>query len=470
MNILPVILAGGSGTRLWPISRNSYPKQFLKIVGDQDQTLLQSTLTRLQGLDSDLSMLDPLIICNNEHRFLVVDQLHEVGIERATIILEPEGRNTAPAVALAAYYAEKLGDVHLLVLPADHHIVDVKAFQQAIIAAATLDKESLIAFGVVPTEPHTGYGYIKIERSTNKIQQFVEKPDQARAADYLKSGDYQWNSGMFFFSSSRYLEELKKQEPKICSATEAAWNGRTRDLNFIRVDADLFSSSPSNSIDYAVMEKIDHGVAVSLDVGWNDMGDWAAVQSISAKDSDRNALWGDVHVIDTSDSLVYGQNHMIATIGIQGLIVVDTLDALLIATKERAQEVKQIAAMLHKEGRGESCHHLSVHRPWGTFQIIDQGQYFQVKRITVNPGSGLSLQLHNHRTEHWVVVQGEATVVNGEDDLKLSKGQSTYIPMQVKHRLRNLTDEPLEIIEVQSGEYLGEDDIVRFDDDYGRTE
>ncbi len=469
--ILPVILSGGSGTRLWPLSRELYPKQLLPLAGEQ--TMLQETLTRLDGISD---MEHPLIVCNDAHRFMVAEQVRQLDRQPHAIILEPCGRNTAPAVAIAAFYARKTGaDPVLLVLPADHLIRNIPEFQAAVQSGVELaDQGSLVTFGIVPTHPETGYGYIRAETpaidsvSVFPVAEFVEKPDQATAESYLASGDYYWNSGMFMFRASRYLEELEQHQPDMLAACSNAFAGLTGDLDFQRLDESTFAACPSNSIDYAVMEKTDRAVVIPLSAGWNDIGAWSALWDIQAHDPNGNVLIGDVLTEGTQNSYLHASSRLIATVGVQDLVVVETVDAVLVAQRDQVQNVKGIVEQLKRQKRNEALLHRRVNRPWGAYEGVDIGERFQVKRITVNPGASLSLQKHHHRAEHWVVVRGTAKVTCGESVLLLSENQSTYIPLGEVHRLENPGQILLEIIEVQSGSYLGEDDIVRLEDVYGR--
>lgn len=466
--ILPVIMAGGTGSRLWPLSRELYPKQFLKLV--DSQSMLQATVERLKGIEHH----SPMFICNQEHRFIVAEQLRLMNAASSGIILEPVGRNTAPAIALAAIHAMNQGhDPILLVLAADHVILDVSQFHQAIQHAITPATEGqLVAFGIVPTHPETGYGYIKAEKDENivkKIQAFVEKPNRQMATDYLKSGDYYWNSGMFMFRASRYLEELNEYQPEIYSFCMKAMNHAVSNMDFISIQTEAFEACPVDSIDYAVMEKTEQAVVVPLDAGWNDIGSWSALWDIFDKDESGNVHQGDVMDVKSRNCYVRADEKLVVTIGLDNLVVVDTKDAILIAAKDQVQEVKGVVEQLRRAGRVEANIHREVYRPWGKFDSIDHGMRYQVKRITVNPSEKLSLQMHHHRAEHWVVVSGTARVTQGDKTFLLTEDQSTYIPVGVVHALENPGKVPLEIIEIQSGAYLGEDDIVRFDDRYGRS-
>ncbi|WP_295546122.1 mannose-1-phosphate guanylyltransferase/mannose-6-phosphate isomerase [uncultured Stenotrophomonas sp.] len=465
-SIQPVILSGGSGTRLWPLSREAYPKQFLPLAGEL--TMLQATWQRV----APLAARGPLVIANEEHRFVAAEQLQQVGAEAAAIILEPVGRNTAPAIAVAALEATRGGtDALLLVLPSDHVITDEAAFRSAVQAAASAaDAGKLVTFGIVPTGPETGYGYIKAAdgQGVRAVERFVEKPDLETATGYVSSGQYYWNSGMFLFKASRYLRELERFQPEMLASSRQAWQQARRDADFTRLDKDAFTAVPSDSIDYAVMEKTADAVVIPLDAGWNDVGSWTALRDVSQQDGDGNAHQGDVIAIDCRNTYAYAQR-LVALVGLDDVIVVETDDAVLVGRADRMQEVKTVVAKLKAEGRSEATWHRKVYRPWGAYDSIDNGERFQVKRITVKPGGTLSLQMHHHRAEHWIVVSGTAEVTRGNEVILLSENQSTYIPLGVTHRLRNPGKLPLELIEVQSGSYLGEDDIVRFEDTYGRN-
>lgn len=465
--ITPVIMAGGSGSRLWPLSRSLYPKQFLALTGDN--TMLQETLGRLSALDVSA----PLVICNEEHRFIVAEQLRSID-KTGSIILEPVGRNTAPAIALAAEVTLN-NDPLLLVLAADHVIQDTKAFTQAVNDAVPLAQAGkLVTFGIVPTQPHTGYGYIKrgnavSDSSGYDVNAFVEKPSSSVAAEYVESGEYYWNSGMFLMKASRYLQELGKYCPEISAACKKALENTTHDNDFIRLDTDAFKLCPDESIDYAVMEHTTDAVVVPLDAGWNDIGAWSALWEVNDKDEYGNTIHGDSILQDTTNSLIHGGERLVTTIGLDNVVIVDTKDALLVASKDKVQGVKQIVEQLKIEQRSEYKIHREVYRPWGKYDSIDNGKRYQVKRITVNPGEKLSIQMHHHRAEHWIVVSGTAKVTNGDNTFLVTENESTYIPIGVIHALENPGKMPLEMIEVQSGSYLGEDDIVRFEDRYGRT-
>jgi len=464
--IVPVILSGGSGTRLWPLSREAYPKQFLPLVGDD--TMLQATWKRV----ASIAGAAPIVVANQEHRFMAAEQLRECKVQPQALILEPVGRNTAPAIAIAALQALAGGDdALLLVLPSDHVVRNEAAFHAAVKQAAiAAEGGKLVTFGIVPTAPETGYGYIKAAtgEGVRAVDRFVEKPDLATAEEYVASGEYFWNSGMFLFRASRYLKELETLQPAILAACRQALDKAARDNDFIRLDADAFAASPNDSIDYAVMEKTADAAVVPLDAEWNDVGSWSALWEVSDKDADGNACHGDVIALDCKDSYAYG-NRLIAMVGLQDVVVVETDDAVFVGHKDRVQDVKEIVGQIKRDGRSEAAAHRKVYRPWGAYDSIDNGARFQVKRITVKPGATLSLQMHHHRAEHWIVVSGTAEVTRGDEVILLSENQSTYIPLGVTHRLKNPGKLPLELIEVQSGSYLGEDDIVRFEDSYGRA-
>ncbi|HHA2449882.1 TPA: mannose-1-phosphate guanylyltransferase/mannose-6-phosphate isomerase [Stenotrophomonas maltophilia] len=464
--IVPVILSGGSGTRLWPLSREAYPKQFLPLVGDD--TMLQATWKRV----ASIAGAAPIVVANQEHRFMAAEQLRECKVLPQALILEPVGRNTAPAIAIAALQAMADGnDALLLVLPSDHVVRNETAFHAAVKQAAiAAEAGKLVTLGIVPTAPETGYGYIKAAagEGVRAVDRFVEKPDLATAEQYVASGEYFWNSGMFLFKASRYLKELEALQPAILAACRQALDKAARDNDFIRLDADAFAASPNDSIDYAVMEKTADAAVVPLDAEWNDVGSWSALWEVSDKDADGNACHGDVIALDCKDSYAYG-NRLIAMVGLQDVVVVETDDAVFVGHKDRVQDVKEIVGQIKRDGRSEAAAHRKVYRPWGAYDSIDNGARFQVKRITVKPGATLSLQMHHHRAEHWIVVSGTAEVTRGDEVILLSENQSTYIPLGVTHRLKNPGKLPLELIEVQSGSYLGEDDIVRFEDSYGRA-
>jgi len=465
--LVPVLLSGGSGTRLWPLSRESYPKQFLPLLGEH--SLLQMTWLRLRGLPGAEA---PLVVANEEHRFVVAEQLRHVGAMPAALILEPIGRNTAPAIAVAALQAMADGDDPvLLVLPSDHVIADEAAFRAAVIAALpAAEAGALVTFGIVPTGAETGYGYIKAIAGdgTRAVELFVEKPDPVTARAYVESGEYFWNSGMFAFRASRYLEELAKTRPAILAAVRAALARGTRDADFLRLDREAFAACPADSIDYAVMEKTADAFVLPIAVGWSDVGSWSALWDAAAQDANGNAHRGDVIARDCRNTLVMADKRLIALIGMEDVVVIDTDDAVLVTRKDRVQEVKEIVAQLKKDSRPQATWHRKVYRPWGSYDGIDSGERFQVKRIVVKPGAALSLQMHHHRAEHWIVVTGTARVTCDEKTFTLSENQSTYIPLGSRHRLENPGKVPLELIEVQSGGYLGEDDIVRLEDAYGR--
>jgi mannose-1-phosphate guanylyltransferase/mannose-6-phosphate isomerase len=471
-NIIPVILSGGSGTRLWPLSRKQYPKQYLPLIGDK--TMLQETILRLGGLDN---LADPIIICHADHRFLVAEQCKQINVTKPTILLEPDGRNTAPAIAASALQVIKDGnkDAILLVLSADHVIQNIEVFHQAIYIAAKHAQNGRIAtFGIVPTNPNTGYGYIKFSKDDNyggayKVEDFVEKPDLETAKVYLKQSTYLWNSGMFMFQADTLICELTNHSPEIVQSVSRSINNSIQDFDFVRLEKQAFESSPSASIDYALMEKSDNVIVVPLDAQWNDIGSWSALHDIGIKDKNGNVIKGDVFTEDTVNTYINASHHMVATIGVKDLVIIDTPNATLISTKDKTHEVKKIVEQLKQQDREEQSCHRKVYRPWGWFDCIEVGVHFQVKRLHVNPGAKLSLQKHYKRAEHWVVVSGIATAFNGEDELTLTEGESTYIPVGTVHALENKTSEALEIIEVQSGTYLGEDDIVRFEDIYGRV-
>lgn len=473
--ITPVIMAGGSGTRLWPLSRSLYPKQFHELVGSN--SMLVDTYARLRGIKE---ITRPTVICGEQHRFIVAQQMHEImgNNEHPCLILEPQGRNTAPAVALSAFQAikdEESDDPLLLILSADHMVRDVPAFQAAIKTAAELaGNGSLVTFGINPSRPETGYGYIRggddINEFARKVEQFVEKPNLEVAQAYVSSGGYYWNSGIFMFKAKTYLDELKKYRPDIYTACEKSMETVGVDYDFVRPDKESFLNCPAESIDYAVMEKTADAVVVPVSCGWSDVGSWSALWDVTDKDEKGNTILGDVIALDTHGSYIRSDGKLIATIGVEDLIVVESDDAILIAAKDRDQEVKQIVSLINEQGRDEAKLHRKVHRPWGYYDSIDMGERFQAKRIVVYPGEKLSLQMHHHRAEHWVVVSGTARVTNGDEVVLVSENESTYIPLGHTHRLENPGVIPLEMIEVQSGSYLGEDDIVRFDDTYGRTE
>ena len=505
MTIQPVILAGGSGTRLWPLSRKFYPKQFLTLSGER--TLLQECVCRLDGL-SDVSA--PLFVSNEEHRFLISEQVRQLGKLDPFIVLEPEGRNTAPALTLAAHaikgMSDQADDPVMLVAPADHIIKDVEVFQHAVRVGSILaEGDNVVTFGIVPGTPHTGYGYIKAglpvtdyglkselsditHRALNGggprvVDAFVEKPDAETAVKFLESENYLWNSGIFMMRCSIWLRLIESFRPDIAGACEQAHTYGRSDGNFFRPDEKAFSACPSDSIDYAVMEHLvpiaeeENGegsgigcVVVPLNAGWSDVGSWSAVWDEGKKDEAGNVVSGDVYLQGITNSVIMGQSRLVTAVGLNDVIVVETPDAILVAHKDRVQEVKEIVLRLQDDGRPEEKNHRKVHRPWGSYEVVDSGHRFQTKRLTVNPGAALSLQMHQHRAEHWVVVSGTATVTIGDEVYILTENESTYVPVGVKHRLENCGTIPLEIIEVQSGSYLGEDDIVRFEDRYDRQD
>jgi len=464
--IKAVVMAGGSGTRLWPLSRAAHPKQFLALHGDD--TMLQATFKRLDGLGIHSSVT----ICNEDHRFFVAEQLREID-KLGSIILEPVGRNTAPAIALAALSSPEDEDPLLLVLAADHVIQNDAALTKTVMNAIPLaEAGKLVSFGIVAHEPNTGYGYIKKGESQGPgfaVDAFVEKPSGEAAKRYLKSGDYLWNSGMFLFKASRFLQELKLHRPDIFEACQLSMKDIVKDNDFLRINEAAFDACPSDSIDYAVMEKTDDAVVVPMDAGWSDIGSWSSLLDISEKDSSGNVAYGDVMLHKTSNSYIRTDGKLVAAIGVDDLVIVSTKDVLAVAHKDSVQNVKVVAQKLKRELRTEWEYHREVYRPWGKYDSIDNGERYQVKRITVKPGAKLSVQMHNHRAEHWVVVSGTAKVTNGEKTFMLSENESTYIPLGVIHALENPGKVPLEIIEIQTGSYLGEDDIVRFDDLYGRV-
>lgn len=465
---IPVIMAGGTGSRLWPLSRSAYPKQYLPLTSDN--SMLQETVLRLKGSDH----LAPLVICNEDSRFMVAEQLRAINALKCPVVLEPVGRNTAPAIALAALQAIAEGeDPLLLILAADHVIQDQKAFLAAISQAQTLaQKDAMVTFGIVPTHAETGYGYIKrgaAHQDAFKVDSFVEKPDLSTATQYLNSGEYYWNSGMFMFKASRYLAELEKYQPEILAACKKAIGNTSSDLDFVRVDKAAFEACPDDSIDYAVMEKTESAVVVPLDAGWNDVGSWSALWEVNEKDENGNATKGDCITHDTKNCLIQSGERLVATVGVEDLVIVDTKDAVMVASKDNVQDVKKVVEKLKAESRSEFVFHREVYRPWGKYDSIDNGDRYQVKHITVKPGAKLSVQMHHHRAEHWVVVSGTAKVTNGDKEMLLTENQSTYIPVGVIHALENPGKVDLELIEVQSGSYLGEDDIVRFEDRYGRA-
>lgn len=468
--IIPIIMAGGSGTRLWPLSRSLYPKQFLSLINEN--SLLQETLKRLDGLNC----LPPVIVSNNEHRFIVAEQLRQFGVDDFQIILEPVGRNTAPAVALAALKSLELhGDHHMLVLAADHAIQDIEAFHAAVLAAEQESVDNkLVTFGIVPTKPETGYGYIKkgeqVKNSVFKVNSFVEKPDLETAKNYLEQKCYLWNSGMFMFKASVYLDELKKFRPDILAACKESLSSASTDLDFIRLNSDVFAECPDESIDYAVMEKTQDCVVIPLDADWSDIGSWTSLWEISEKDEHENVSHGDVINYNSRNNYIYSEGSLISTVGVNNLIIVQTKDAHLVAQQDNVQDIKKIVEILKKQKRSEHISHREVYRPWGRYDSVERGDRYQVKRITVKPGECLSTQMHHHRAEHWVVVAGTAKVTCGERTFFVTENESTFIPIGTVHTLENPGKIPLEVIEIQSGVYLGDDDIVRLSDKYGRVE
>lgn len=489
MHLVPVVLCGGSGTRLWPMSREHFPKQLLKLTGED--SLLQATVARVSGLGgclaeagaASVATTSPVVIANESHRFLVAEQLRQAGLDDARIMLEPVGRNTAPAVCLAAeYVVREYGDGLLLVMPADHVVRDVTAFQRAVAAGVALAQEGfLVTFGVIPNRAETGFGYIRKGQAVGasgatRIGAFVEKPNEATAQAYLESKSYLWNSGMFLFSASAWLRAVEAARPDIAEAARTAFTLGRPDIDFFRVDKAAFDACPSDSIDYAVMEKVaegaprafGQGVVIPLDAGWSDVGSWQSLWEVTDKDADGNVASGDVILEKTRNSMVMSESRLTAVLGLDHVVVVETSDAVLVAHKDAAQDVKKIVDRIKRAKRGEATSHRRVYRPWGSYEGVDAGERFQVKRIVVKQGASLSLQMHHHRAEHWIVVKGTARVTRGDEQMLLTENQSTYIPLGVVHRLENPGSIPLEIIEVQSGSYLGEDDIVRFEDQYGR--
>ena len=471
--IVPVILSGGTGSRLWPLSRELYPKQLLPLVNHL--SMLQNTALRTNGLE-DVSA--SIIVCNEEHRFMVAEQLRSISASPNAILLEPCGRNTAPAVAVAALEALSNcnDDPLLLVLPSDHVIKDIPIFHRAVAEGIIFAKDGkLVTFGIVPNAPETGYGYIKVGNGAGDspsaclVEAFAEKPDSATAAQYLASGSYLWNSGMFLFSAATYLRELERFAPDMLQACRNSYGNVVRDHDFVRLDKEAFAACPSDSIDYAVMERTEGAVVIPLDAGWNDVGAWSALWEIGAKDCQGNVIRGDVVMHSTQDCYIHAEHRLVTTVGMEHHVIVETPDAVLVAHKDHVQDVKAIVGSLNAQQRSETVTHRMVYRPWGSYQSVDAADRFQVKRITVKPGASLSLQMHHHRAEHWIVVNGTARITRGDEQILLSENQSAYIPLGVTHRLENPGIIPLELIEVQSGSYLGEDDIVRFEDTYGRS-
>jgi mannose-1-phosphate guanylyltransferase/mannose-6-phosphate isomerase len=482
MNLTPVILAGGGGSRLWPLSRGYYPKQFLCVSGEQ--TLLQGTLSRLeQGSIRSTDVMQPLVVCNEEHRFMVGEQARQIDVALDKIILEPVGRNTAPALTCAALLKmHEDEDGLLLMMPADHLIRDKARFHDAVAAGAHLAVDgALVTFGIVPDKPETGYGYIQLgtplslaQPVCNEIAAFKEKPDVTTATAYLATGDYCWNAGIFLMRASIWLQSIGEFNPQMLAACRAAVEASATDGEFLRLDKKAFEGCPSDSIDYAVMEPVvdknnQHAAVISLDAGWSDVGSWSSIWEVSEHDANGNVGRGDVHMEDCSNNVVIAEHRLVAALGCDDLVIVETPDAVLVASKDRAQEVKKIVDWLTREGRDERLFHRRVYRPWGSYEAVDAGDRFQVKRIRVDPGASLSLQMHHHRAEHWIVVSGTAYVTCGEKRFLLAENESTYIPIGATHRLETPGAVPCELIEVQSGSYLGEDDIVRFADKYNRT-
>ncbi len=476
--IVPVVMSGGVGSRLWPLSREHFPKQLMPLTGGE-YSLFQETLIRISGI----SEIGPsIIVCNENHRFMIAAQMQAVNMNPETIILEPVGRNTCPAIAVATLDAAKNGaDPVLLVMPADHLITDSDLFASAVEIGNTIaEAGKIITFGIVPNRPETGYGYIKkgesfrtgqsADGSAFLVSEFSEKPDLERARSYLESGNYLWNSGMFMFKPSVFLRELEQFAPSILDSCRKAYEKARRDLDFIRLDEECFTSCPANSVDYAVLEKTSLAVVIPLEIGWSDVGSWLSLHDVCSKDECRNFISGDVIAEDVCNCYIHSENRLVAALGVENQIIIETKDAVLVSSIERSQDVKLIVNRLKEENREEALTHLRAYRPWGSFENIDAGQRFKVKRITVNAGSALSLQMHYHRAEHWIVVKGTARIIKGDEDFLLNEDESTYIPPGTNHRLENPGKIPLELIEVQTGSYLGEDDICRFDDQYGRLD
>ena len=466
MTVIPVILSGGSGTRLWPLSRSSFPKQLISLIGEK--TMIQQTVKRLDGLKT----LPPIIVCNEQHRFIIAEQLSQIGVEKPTIILEPVARNTAPAITAACLEAQKHdSDAVVIVLPSDHNITDVEEFKKAVkVAVSEAFNGSMVTFGIKPSFAATGYGYIESDNDsgTGSIKRFVEKPDAQTAQAYWTLEIFFWNSGMFIFKAATFLDELNDKNEKIFSATENSLKKANSDLDFIRLDKDSFSQNPNISIDYAVMEKTSKGKVVPLNAGWSDVGSWNSLWEVSDKDSDGNAIRGSAVLSDVKNSYIYSKNRIVTAIGLSDVIIADTKDALLVADKSKSEDVKKIVDMLKTQKNPVAEEGNTGYRPWGTYETIELGKRFRVKHIVVKPGQKLSVQMHYHRAEHWIVVSGTAKVRNGDKEFLLAENQSTFIPLGTVHAIENPGKVPLEFIEVQSGSYLEEDDIVRFEDKYGR--